>query len=125
MVGSKQHLSVFHSVRTNIFTHKLVQSLVHFSSRFKAPKQETRGQKPRVAVVGDGSKHASLVTAVGGDTHIYKNGHLLKGKYPQLQAPGAFFIPDGVTLDRLRGFHVSMTKAGVANTVSLLKNEHT
>jgi len=36
-------------------------------------------------VVGDGSKHASLVSAVGGDTHIYKNGYLLKGKYPQLQ----------------------------------------
>ncbi len=36
-------------------------------------------------MVGDGSKHTSLVSAVGGDTHIYKNVYLLKGKYPQLQ----------------------------------------
>ena len=71
-------------------------------------------------MVGDGSKHASLVTAVGGDTHIYKNGYLLKGKYPQLQVLQPPF-PEG--LDRLRGLHVSMTKAGVANTVSFLKNK--
>ncbi len=80
--------------------------------------KETRGQKLRVAVVGDGSKHASLVSTVGGDTiHIYKYGYLLKGKYPQLQVLEPPF-PEGVTLDRLRGLHVSMTKAGVAYTVS-------
>ena len=87
-----------------------------------AAKEETRGQKPRVAVVCDGSKHASLESAVGGDTHIYKNGYLLKGKYPQLQVLEPPF-PEGVTLDRLRGLHVSMTKAGVANSVSFLKNK--
>ena len=75
-------------------------------------------------MVADGSKHASLVTAVGGDTHIYKNGYLLKGKYPQLDVLQPPF-PEGVTADRLRGLHVSMTKAGVANTVSFLKNKHT
>ncbi len=56
--------------------------------------------------------------------HIYKNGYLLKGKYPQIQVLQPPF-PEGVTLDRLRGLHVNMTKAGVANTVSLLKNNHT
>jgi hypothetical protein len=74
-------------------------------------------------VVGNGSKHASLVSAVGGDTHIYKYGYPLKGKYPQLQVLEPPF-PEGATLDRLRGLHVSMTKAAVANTVSFLKNKH-
>jgi hypothetical protein len=71
-------------------------------------------------VVGDRSKHASLVSAVGDDTHIYKNGYLLKGKYPQLQVLEPPF-PEVVTLDRLRGLHVSMTKAGVGLYLDQLK----
>ncbi len=57
-----------------------------------------------------------MVSAV---THSDKNGYLLKGKYPQLQVLQPPFL--SVTLDRLRG----LPKAGVAHTVSFLKNKHT
>ena len=67
--------------------------------------------------IGDGSKHASLVSAVGADQHIYTNAYLLKGKYPQVQILQSPF-PAGVTVERLsRGLHISMTPAGVANGV--------
>jgi len=69
-----------------------------------------------VVCIGDGSKHASLVSAVGADQHIYTNAYLLKGKYPQVQILQSPF-PAGVTVERLRGLHISMTPAGVANGV--------
>ncbi len=50
----------------------------------------------------------------------YKNGYLLKGKYPQLQVLQPPF-PEGVALDRLRGLHVNMTAAGMADAECLEK----
>ena len=52
-------------------------------------------------------------------TYQYKNGYLLKGKYPQLHVLQPPF-PEGVTLDRLRGLHVSMTKAALVWTPNKL-----
>ena len=66
--------------------------------------------------IGDGSKHASLVSAVGADQHIYTNAYLLKGKYPQVQILQSPF-PAGVTVERLRGLHISMNPAGVENGI--------
>ena len=48
--------------------------------------------------------------------HIYTKAYLLKGKYPQVQILQSPF-PAGVTVERLRGLHISMTPAGVANGV--------
>ncbi len=56
--------------------------------------------------IGDGNKHASLVSAVGLDQHVYTNTYLLKGKYPQVQILQSPF-PAGVTVERLRGLHIS------------------
>ena len=69
-----------------------------------------------MVTIGDGSKHASLVSAVGADQHIYTNAYLLKGKYPQIQILEPPF-PAGVTVERLRDLHINMTPAGVANGV--------
>ena len=51
--------------------------------------------------IGDGSKHASLVSAVGADQHICTNAYLLKGKYSQIQILEPPFSA-GVTVERLR-----------------------
>ena len=81
-----------------------------------AAAKRVQGEAPRVVTIGDGSKHASLVSAVGADQHIYTNAYLLKGKYPQVQILQPPF-PSGVTLERLRSLHINLTPAGVANGV--------
>ena len=70
-----------------------------FQKVFGAAKR-VRGEVPRVVCVGDGSKHASLVSAVG-PAYLY-NAYLLKGKYPQVQILQSLF-PAGVTVERGAG----------------------
>jgi hypothetical protein len=41
-----------------------------FLKRLVAAAKRVKGEAPRVVCIGDGSKHASLVSAVGADQHI-------------------------------------------------------
>ncbi len=72
-----------------------------------------------MVTIGDGNKHASLVSAVGADQHIYTNAYLLKGTDPQVQILQPRF-PAGVTVERLRRLHINMTAAGVAGIIFII-----
>jgi hypothetical protein len=81
-----------------------------FLRKVFAAAKRVKSEAPRVVCIGDGSKHASLVSAVGADAYLHKC--LLKGKYSQVQLLQSPF-PAGVTVERLRGLHISVTPRGI------------